>query len=72
MLQTEIQAARDKLRQAGILIGEVRGLCITGGHAHGTRITHEIQGLIADVILGLDALQRIQDRDEPREPDPKP
>jgi hypothetical protein len=67
MLQTEIAAARDKLRQADKIIAEVRGLCIDGGHAHGTRITHEIAGLIADVIRGLDALQRIQSQDEPGE-----
>jgi len=67
MLQSEIQAACQKLRQAGMIITEARGLCIDGGHAHGVRVLHEVQGLLADAIIGLEALQRIQSREKPEE-----
>jgi hypothetical protein len=65
MLKSEIATAREKLHQAETLISEVRGLCITGSHTHGARVTNEILGLIADALIGLDALQRLQSREEP-------
>jgi hypothetical protein len=50
----ELTDARDKLRQADILIAVVRGMFITGGDVRGARIMNDIIGLIADEIAALD------------------
>ena len=50
----EMTDAREKLKQADVLIAIVRSLFITGNYPHGTRVLNDILGLIADQISALD------------------
>ena len=46
--------ARDKLRQADILIAAVRGMFISGGDVRGARLLNDAINLISDEIAELD------------------
>ena len=50
----ELADARDKLKQADILVAAVRGMFITGNYVRGARVLNDILGLIADQITALD------------------
>jgi len=50
----EMTDARDKLRQAEILIAVVRGMFLTAGHTQGARLLNDAIGLLADEIAELD------------------
>ena len=50
----EMTDARDKLRQADILIAAVRGIFISGGDVQGARLLNDAINLISDEIAGLD------------------
>jgi hypothetical protein len=55
----EIIANRDKLREADVLLSQVRGAFIIGQFTHGARIANDILGLIADLLRDLDAMETI-------------
>ncbi len=50
----ELTDAREKLRQADILIAAVRAVFISGNYAHGARVLNDILGLLADQLSALD------------------
>ena len=53
----EIIACRDKLREADVLLSQVRGAFLVAQFTHGARITNDILGLIADLLRELDAME---------------
>ena len=53
----EIIANRDKLREADVLLSQVRGAFLVAQFMHGARITNDILGLIADLLRELDAME---------------
>ena len=53
---SEMNDARDKLKQADSLIAAVRGIFLTAGDVQGARIMNDIIGLIADEIAALGKL----------------
>jgi hypothetical protein len=57
-------AAACVLRQARALIEGLHIMFVSGQHVHGARVANEITGLIDDMERGLNALQRIQERDK--------
>ena len=56
----EIIACRDKLREADVLLSQVRGAFLVAQFTHGARITNDILGLIADLLRDLDAMEVIR------------
>ena len=50
----ELADARDKLKQADILVAAVRSMFITGNYAHGARILNDVLTLLADQLTSLD------------------
>ncbi len=51
-------AYRDKLRDADMLMSQVRGAFMVAQYAPGARIAHDILGLIADIICALDVIEQ--------------
>ena len=49
----ELTDARDKLRQADILVAAVRGMFI-GNYPQGARLLNDVLGLLADQLSALD------------------
>ena len=54
----EVIACRDKLRDADMLMSQVRIAFIIAQYAPGARIANDILGLIADLIRRLDAIEQ--------------
>lgn len=54
----EVIACREKLRDADLLISQVRGAFVVAQYIHGARIANDILGLIADIIRSLDAIEQ--------------
>ena len=54
----EVIACRDKLRDADMLMSQVRGAFIIAQYASGARIANDILGLIADIICALDVIEQ--------------
>ena len=54
----EVIACRDKLRDADMLMSQVRGAFIIAQYSSGARIANDILGLIADLIRALDAIEQ--------------
>lgn len=50
----ELTDARDKLRQADILVAVVRAVFISGNYAHGARVLNDVLTLLADQLTALD------------------
>ena len=50
----EMTDARDKLRQADILIAAVRGIFISGGDVRGARLLQDAVNLVSDEVDALD------------------
>ena len=57
LTQVEIIACRDKLREADMLLSQVRGAFLVAQFMHGARIANDILGLIADLLRDLDAME---------------
>jgi hypothetical protein len=55
----EIIACRDKLREADVLLAQVRGAFIIAQFTHGAHITNDILGLIAYLLRDLDLMEAI-------------
>jgi hypothetical protein len=55
----EIIACRDKLREADVLLSQVRGAFLVAQSMHGARIANDILGLIADLLRDLDSMETI-------------
>jgi hypothetical protein len=53
----EIIACRHKLREADVLLSQVRSAFIIAQFTHGARITNDILGLIADLLRDLDSME---------------
>jgi len=53
----EVIACRDKLRDADVLISQVRGAFIIAQYSSGARIAADILKLIADLVRALDAIE---------------
>ncbi len=54
----EVIACRDKLRDADMLMSQVRGAFMVAQYAPGARIANDILGLIADIICALDVIEQ--------------
>jgi hypothetical protein len=54
----ETVACRDKLRDADMLISQVRSAFIVAQYTNGARIANDILGLIADLIHALDVIEQ--------------
>jgi hypothetical protein len=54
----EVIACRDKLRDADMLMSQVRVAFIIAQYAPGARIANNILGLIADLIRRLEAIEQ--------------
>ncbi len=57
LTQVEIIANRDKLREADVLLSQVRGAFLVAQSMRGARIANDILGLIADILRELDAME---------------
>jgi hypothetical protein len=53
----EIIANRDKLREADVLLSQVRGAFLVAQFMHGARLANDILGLIADLLRELDSME---------------
>ena len=54
----EVIACRDKLRDADMLMSQVRVAFIIAQYAPGARITNNILGLIAEIICALHVIEQ--------------
>ena len=52
-------ACRNKLREADMLLCQVRGAFIIAQFTHGARITNDVLGLIDDLLRDLDLMEAI-------------
>lgn len=59
LTQVEIIACRDKLREADVLLSEVRRAFLVAQFMHGARIANDILGLVADLLRELDTMEAI-------------
>ncbi|MGA8770976.1 MAG: hypothetical protein WB610_11470 [Rhodomicrobium sp.] len=57
LTSVEIIACRDKLREADVLLSQVRGAFLVAQFMHGARIANDILGLVADLLRELDAME---------------
>jgi len=54
----EVIACREKLRDADLLISQVRGAFIVAQYVSGARVANDILGLLADIIHALNAIEQ--------------
>ena len=55
MTAVEVLACRNRLREADVLLAQVRGAFLIAGDAAGARLANDAIGLIADLMRMLDA-----------------
>ena len=58
MTLVEVVACRHKLREADVLLAQVRGAFIAAQDASGARLANDASGLIADLVHMLNAMEQ--------------
>jgi hypothetical protein len=58
MTLVEVVACRHTLREADVLLAQVRGAFIVAQDAAGARLANDVVGLIADLMRLLDAVEQ--------------